>query len=536
MSSNSNEINEYPILTMRHVAIFPDTLRPLVFSSESSIKALEEANSKGRKVFVVALKDPDKQEVSQAEDHSKDLYDVGMIGQIVRLQRLPNGTVQALFEAEERGRLVSADFSGDYHKGRVRILHSLESADEELPQLVEALKSEFFKYLETEKNAGAFQWNGRLDTKAIPAGKFADAIASYVSISLEEQQDILSALDTRERVEKVYALLLKGIKQKEFEKDLKDRVEEQIGKKQKEYYLNEQMKAIQDEMGGNSSESTEFDELAKKIKEAGMPSNVEEIAEKELNKLRMQGNQSHESAQIRNYVDWLIDVPWKANTTDNLSLENAQTILDQDHFGMEKVKERIIEYIAVANVVGSIKGPILCLVGPPGVGKTSLAQSIAKSLGRKYARFSLGGIRDEAEIRGHRRTYIGALPGKIIQTMKKVGTTNPLILLDEVDKISQHYMGGPTAALLEVLDPEQNNTFMDHYLEVEYDLSQVLFICTANNLADIPLPLRDGMEIINLSGYTELEKVQIAKRYLVPKQMEKNGVKESDLVMEEDHL
>lgn len=523
------EIQEYPILTVKNVVVFPEMIRPLCFNRLQSLKALEEAVSSQRKVFVVALKNPDIPKVSE-----EDLYEIGVIGKILKLQQLPNGAVQALFESQERGRLLSTDLGGSYFKGRVTPLHSRESASDELPHLVEALKTEFFKHLEMGKEAVSIQWNSDIDFQDLPAGKFADTVAAHLSLSVEEQQDLLSTLDTRERTEKVYIFLQKEIKQREFENDLKSRVHEQIGKKQKEYYLNEQMKAIQEAMGEGESEA--IGEFAKKIVAAQMPEKVKEIAEKELNKLKMMGNNSHEVAPIHNYLDWLTSVPWQANTTDNLTLDKAQAVLDEDHYGMEKVKERIIEYIAVAKVVGNLKGPVLCLSGPPGVGKTSLAESVAKALGRKFARISLGGIRDEAEMRGHRRTYIGAMPGKFIQTMKKVGTLNPVLLLDEVDKITQYYTGGPTAALLEILDPEQNHTFMDHYLEVEYDLSQVLFICTANDLENIPLPLKDRMEIIHLPGYTELEKIQIAQKYLIPKQMEKNGVKATQLQIDEAAL
>ena len=514
---SSNKIQEYPILTVKNVVVFPESIRPLFFNRLQSLKALEEAVAHKREVFVVALKNPDTELPTEA-----DLHEVGTIGRIAKVQQLPNGAMQVLFEAEKRGQLLSADMEGSFFEGRVKPLESLESADEELPNLVEALKNEFLNHLEMDKDATPFQWASPLDFKTLSAGVFADAVASYLKLNVEEQQELLATLDTRERVEKVYILLQKGIKQREFERDLNARVQEQIDKKQKDYYLNEKMRALQEELGEDSSQD-EIEELAAKIKSAKMPSKVKEVAEKELKKLKLSGNNSHEAAPIRNYLDWLVSVPWEEKSTDNLSLENAQAVLDEDHYGMEKVKERIIEYIAVANVVGNLKGPILCLSGPPGVGKTSLAQSIAKALGRKFARISLGGVRDEAEMRGHRRTYIGALPGKFIQTMKKVGTVNPVILLDEIDKITQFYTGGPTAALLEVLDPEQNHTFTDHYLEVEYDLSQVLFITTANNLDTIPLPLLDRMEIINLSGYTELEKSQIAQKYLIPKQMEKNG-------------
>ena len=516
------DIGTYPVLTLKNVVIFPDTVRPLFFNRPQSLEALKEATSSGRRVFVVTLKNPESKPLTPA-----DFYEVGVIGRITKLQRLPNGAVQALFEAHERGHMISVDLSSRYFEGVVETLHSRESADLEMPQLVQALKSEFLRYREVEEKA-QIQWNENLNRKDVPAGRFADAVAPLIKMSLPEQQEILATLDTRERVERIYTFLLKEMKQKEFEKNLKSRVEEQMSQRQKEFYLNEQMKIIQEELG-EDDETSEYDVIAEDIQKAEMPDHVREVAEKELKKLRKMGNYSHEATPVRNYLDWLTNVPWKASTEDNLSLEHAQAILDEDHFGLGKIKERILEYIAVTQAVGELRGPILCFSGPPGVGKTSLAKSIARALNRNFARISLGGVRDEAEIRGHRRTYIGALPGRIIQTMKKAGTTNPLILLDEIDKLSHDFMGGPRAALLEVLDPEQNHTFADHYLEVEYDLSKVLFICTANNLAEIPAPLRDRMEVIELSGYTELEKLQIARKYLIPKQMKENGIEDGNL-------
>jgi len=513
------DVATYPLLSLKNVVIFPNTARSLIFSHPKSLKALKEAHAHQLKVFVVTLRKPDV-ELNSLDD----LHEVGVIGRVRKLQQLPNGALQALFEGHDRGGLLSADFESPYIRARVKKLDSRESASQETPQLVEALKAEFFDYLDLQKSANPLQWNRNVDARTIPAGLFADAVASLLKVSLDDLQEVLATLDTRERVELVYRLLFKEIKQKEFERDLKSRVEEQMAKRQKEYFLNEQMKAIQDEMEEGDTPS-EFDELQQKIDEAGMPEQVRETAEKELKRLRQMGGNAHEATPVRNYLDWLTTLPWSAATTDDVTVAEAQKILDEDHYGLDKAKERIVEYLAVAKAVGKLKGPILCLSGPPGVGKTSLAKSMARSLNRKFARISLGGVRDEAEIRGHRRTYVGALPGKILQTMKKVKTTNPLILLDEIDKLSQHYFGGgPTAAMLEVLDPEQNHAFMDHYLEVEYDLSNVLFVCTANNLADVPAPLRDRMEILELSGYTELEKLQIAKRFLLPKQKREHGL------------
>jgi len=530
MSNHQTEIKEYPILTVKNIVLFPNTTRPLYFNRKQSIEALERAVSFDQRVFITTLKSTEVQSLKK-----EDLYEVGVLGKVLKLQQLPNGTVQALIQTESRGKLVSSDLSGSDFKGRVATLETRESATEELPQLVGALKKEFFKNLDLLSEGRNLHINGNLDFHDLPAGQFADALTPFLEASLEEQQQVLETLDTRERLEKVYLLLLKAVGHRQFEQNLKKKVEEKLGKKQKEFYLNEQLKAIQEEIGGDS-ERNEIQELSKKIEEAGMPPKVKKVAVAELNKLKTVGDQSHEAAPLRNYLDWLVSVPWNKESEDNLSLENVQSILDEDHYGMDKVKERIVEHIAVGQATGKLGGSILLLTGPPGVGKTSLAKSIAKALGREFGRISLGGIRDEAEIRGHRRTYIGALPGKLIQTMKKVGTINPVILLDEIDKVAQYYSGGPTAALLEVLDPEQNNQFMDHYLEVEYDLSQVLFITTANNLSTIPLPLQDRLEIIELSGYTELEKTQIAKKYLIPKQKIKNGVKEEQLKIDENQI
>lgn len=515
---------QLPLLTLKNVVVFPNSVRTLIFSRPQSLEGLRQAYRTDRQVFAVTMQHQDADPVG-----FNDLYEVGVIGRIAHLSRRPNGTVQVVLEAHERANLLSCDFDGPYFRAKVRPLYSLETADSELPRLVKALRSEFFSHFDNEKTGETMKWSSSTDTQDIPAGEFADAVAQSLDLPLNELQDVLETLDTRERVELAYNFLLKEVRQRDLERELKERFEEQIGKRQKEYFLNEQMKAIQDEMEADGE--SEFDLLAKAIDDAHMPDSVREVAEKELKKLRASGGQSHEATPIRNYLDWLTSVPWQQNTDDNLDLANAEAVLEADHYGLEKPKERILEYIAVANAVGKLKGPIICLSGPPGVGKTSLAKSIARALNRKFARISLGGVRDEAEIRGHRRTYIGSMPGKIVQTMKKVGTVNPVILLDEVDKVSTYYNGGPTAALLEVLDPEQNNAFMDHYLEVEYDLSKVLFICTANDLSTIPLPLRDRMEILELSGYTELEKLAIAKRYLLPKQMKETGIADGDLVL-----
>jgi ATP-dependent Lon protease len=528
MAETKKELLNYHVLTLKNTIVFPKSIRSLFFNRPESITAIKEAYNQQKQVVMVALKNPDENLALM-----NNIYDIGVVGHIRQVHQLPNGTVQVRFEGMERARIISTFVTHSGYQASVEILKSDQYRFPDLPKMIAAVKKELFKFLEADYDN--YLLDEKLSDESMSAGVFADLIASLINLNLQKLQEVLETQDTWNRAEKVYGFLLEQINQKEFEKNFKEQLEKKMGKRQKEFYLNEQMKAIKDELG-QGDEPSEADELATKIEAAKMPDTVKKVAEKELGRLRTMGQQSHEAAPLRNYLDWVVSVPWHEQSEDNLSITNAKKILDEDHFGLEKVKERIIEYIAVANAVGKLKGPIICLSGPPGVGKTSLASSIARSLGRKFARISLGGIRDEAEVRGHRRTYIGSMPGRIIQTMKKVGTVNPLILLDEVDKISQHHMGGPTSAMLEVLDPEQNHTFTDHYLEVEYDLSQVLFICTANNLAEIPAPLRDRMEVIELSGYTELEKVQIAKSYLLPKQREVNGLKEEQLQVSEEQL
>lgn len=528
MIGTKNETFNYQILTLKNTIVFPKSIRSLFFNRPESIASIKEAYNQQKQVVMVALQNQDENLALM-----NNIYEVGVVGYIRQVHQLPNGTVQVRFEGMERARILNTFVTHSGYQATVEVLKSSHYDFPDLPRMIKAVKKELFKFLEADYEN--FLLDEKLNDENITAGSFADLIASIINLDLPKLQDVLETLDAWNRLEKVYSLLLEQINQKVFEKNFKEQLEKKMGKRQKEYYLNEQMKAIKDELG-QSNEPSEADEFASKIEAAKMPTTVKEVAEKELKRLNSMGQQSHEAAPLRNYLDWLVSIPWHQESKDNLSIKNAKQILDEDHFGLEKVKERIIEYIAVANAVGKLKGPIICLTGPPGVGKTSLASSIARSLGRKFARISLGGVRDEAEVRGHRRTYVGSMPGRIIQTMKKAGTLNPLILLDEIDKISQHHMGGPTSAMLEVLDPEQNHTFTDHYLEVEYDLSQVLFICTANNLADIPGPLKDRMEVIELSGYTELEKVQIAKNFLLPKQMEVNGIKKEQIAISEDQL
>lgn len=527
MTDKGAEIVDLPMLPMRNIVVFPHMTTPFFIGRKQSIEALESALDQDRKVFVVAQTDPLIEEPEENE-----LYEVGTVGTILQIMRLPNGTIKALFEARHRGRRLKVDLESSAYSAQVEILETLEGdTDPETPALVRTVKDEVKTFIKKiAKNADSAE---KIVTGNYPAGQMADLIAPLLTLPLERQQDLLETLDDRVRLEKVYSRMLEEGEHKKMEQKLKERVQGQIGKTQKEYYLNEQMKAIQKELGGEDG-NEEFEELDSKISGCGMPEEVRTVARKELKKLKMMPSNSSEANIVRTYIDWLVTVPWKKETTDDLSIEHAQSVLDEDHWGLEKVKERIIEFIAIGNLVGSLRGPIICLAGPPGVGKSSLAKSIARSVGRKFVRMSLGGVRDEAEIRGHRRTYIGAMPGKIVQSMKKAKTSNPVILLDEIDKMGQSHLGDPASALLEVLDPEQNETFMDHYLEVEYDLSDVMFICTANTRQDIPLPLIDRMEVINLSGYSEIEKEKIAEKYLVPKQMKENGLDESKVCFEKE--
>ncbi|MCP4295417.1 MAG: endopeptidase La [Proteobacteria bacterium] len=522
------EIVEIPMLPMRNIVVFPMMTTPFFIGRQQSIEALEDALAKDRQIFVVAQKDPMIENPAQS-----DLYEVGTIGNILQIMRLPNGTIKALFEAKDRGRWYNVDLTSSSYKARVEVVQTLENNDAEMIALIKSVKEEFKGFI--KKVARNAESSEKILSGDYPPGQLADLIAPFLTLEISKQQELLNISDAKLRLEIIYSRMLEEEQHKKIEQKLKDRVQGQIGKTQKEYYLNEQMKAIQKEMGNEDSKE-ELDEYEEKIKNCGMSEEAVEVAQKELKKLKMMPPTSSEANIVRNYLDWLTQVPWRADTTDNLSIQHAEEVLDSDHYALEKVKERIIEYIAVANMVGDLRGPIICLVGPPGVGKTSLARSIARAVSRNFVRMSLGGVRDEAEIRGHRRTYIGALPGKIVQSMKKAKSNNPVLLLDEIDKMGQSHMGDPASALLEVLDSEQNHEFMDHYMEVEYDLSNVMFICTANTQQDIPLPLMDRLEIISLSGYSEIEKKNIADKYLIPKQMKENGLKEKHLNFEESGI
>jgi len=514
-----------PMLPMRNIVVFPHMTTPFFIGRPQSIEALEEALASDRRIFVVAQKDP-----MVERPLAEDLYEVGTVGNILQIMRLPNGTIKALFEAQCRGRCERLDLDVTAYHADVEVLDSSPIVDQESLTIAKSVKDELKSFLK-RVSKGIDSTEKILSSENGP-GDIADLIAPLLTLDIPKQQELLNELSDKRRLELVYARMMEEKENKKLEQKLKERVQGQIGRTQKEYYLNEQMKAIQKELGSEDAKA-ENDEYEVKIKACGMTESAEAFALKELKKLKQMQPMSSEANIVRTFIEWLISVPWSQSSTDNLSVDHAQEILDEDHYGLVKVKERIIEYLSVANMVGTLRGPILCLVGPPGVGKTSLARSIGRALERKFVRLSLGGIRDEAEIRGHRRTYIGAMPGKILQSMKKAKVNNPVMLLDEIDKLAQSQMGDPASALLEVLDPEQNLEFMDHYLEVEYDLSKVMFICTANSYGDIPGPLRDRLEIIELSGYTELEKYNIAKTYLVPRQTKENGLDGEKLVFEE---
>ncbi len=506
-----------PMLPMRDIVVFPHMTAPFFIGRLLSIASLEKALDGDRQIFVVAQEDP-----LVEEPEAKDLFRVGTIGKVLQIMRLHNGTIKALFEAKSRGRLIEAHMEEPHFAAVVEPIPEQVSKAPELLALSKNVRAEFKRYLkDVKKRTEGIE---KLSIESEEPHILADRIAPLLNMDLQKKQDLLENSDPKRRLEIVYGRMLEEKEFKKVERKLKERVQGQIGRTQKEYYLNEQVKAIQKELGHGEDSKAEMDEYAKKIEEIKLSDEAREMAEKELQKLKMMPSMSSEANVVRNYIDWLLSMPWAEKTEDNFDLEKAEKVLDAQHYGLEKVKERIIEYLAVAQQVGKMKGPIICLVGPPGVGKTSLARSVAEALGRKFARVSLGGIRDEAEIRGHRRTYIGAMPGKVIQSLRKTKFKNPLLLFDEIDKMSHGVMGDPAAALLEVLDPEQNHTFMDHYLEVEFDVSDVLFFCTANVSQNIPPALKDRMEVIRLSGYTELEKENIARKHLLPKQLDENGL------------
>ena len=514
-------LENVPVLPLRDVVVYPHMVIPLFVGREKSIQALDVAMRADKRIMLVAQKQADVD-----DPKADDLYRIGTVATILQLLKLPDGTVKVLVEGVDRARIERVN-AGEYYSADVVLMPDVEAYDErEMDVLGRSVISQFEQYVKLNKKVPPEVLTALAGIEH--AGRLADTVAAHMSLKLPEKQKVLEILDIRKRLEHILVAIEGEMDVLQIEKRIRGRVKAQMEKSQREYYLNEQMKAIQKELGEMDEGGNEITELEQKIQKAGMPKEAREKATGELNKLKMMSPMSAEATVVRNYIDWLVKVPWKKRTKIIKDIARAEKVLDEDHFGLEKVKERIVEYLAVQQRVDKLKGPILCLVGPPGVGKTSLGQSIARSTNRKFVRMSLGGVRDEAEIRGHRRTYIGSMPGKIVQNMSKAGVHNPLFLLDEVDKMSMDFRGDPSAALLEVLDPEQNATFNDHYLEVDLDLSDVMFVCTANSL-NIPAPLLDRMEVIRLPGYTEDEKMNIARRYLLPKQMKNNGVKDEEL-------
>jgi ATP-dependent Lon protease len=523
-----SEIKTLPVLPLRDIVVFPQGVAPLFVGREKSVRALEQVMRGDKQILLVTQRDRE-----QDDPTPKDIYDVGVIANVLQLLKLPDGTVKVLVEGKDRAAVLRFTNREAYYEAEAAVVEEEGGEAHEAEALSRAVIEQFENYVKLNKKVPPEA------QAAIPQitdpGELADAIATHLAVKISDRQQLLEIFNVVKRLEKVFALMEGEISVLQVEKKIRTRVKRQMEKTQREYYLNEQMKAIQRELGEQDDARDELIELEKRIKKTKLSKEARSKAESELKKLRNMSPMSAESTVVRNYLDWLLSIPWGKAKTKPIDVVKAEEILEADHYGLEKVKERILEYLAVQARTGSLKGPILCLVGPPGVGKTSLGRSIAKATGREFVRLSLGGVRDEAEIRGHRRTYIGSMPGKIIQSMKKAKTTNTFFLLDEVDKMGADWRGDPSSALLEVLDPEQNNTFNDHYLEVDYDLSQVMFVTTANSL-NMPQPLMDRMEIIRLPGYTEDEKVEIAKRHLLPKLAKDHGLKEGEWIVPEESI
>ena len=528
MRTKKSELQTIPVLPLRDVVVFPYMVMPLFVGRPRSIHSLDEAMNHGKQLLLVSQKQPELEEPGV-----EDLYDVGTIANIIQLLKLPDGTVKVLVEGQQRAQIYQLEDTGEHFQAQIKPIESTLGNKKELQVVHKAALDEFQNYINLNKKVqpdilSALQQIENLE-------QLSDTLASHLPVSVAQKQTVLEMSNVVERFEYLLGLMQSEADLLQVEKRIRSRVKKQMEKSQRDYYLNEQIKAIQKELGEEENTISEIEQLRLKIEEARMPLEAREKAEAELQKLKMMSPMSAEATVVRSYIDWMIQVPWHKRTKVKKDLAKAQEILDADHYGLERVKERILEYLAVQTRLNQLKGPILCLVGPPGVGKTSLGQSIANATGRKYVRMALGGVRDEAEIRGHRKTYIGSLPGKLIQKMAKVGVKNPLFLLDEIDKMSSDMRGDPASALLEVLDPEQNAHFNDHYLEVDYDLSDVMFVATSNSM-HIPTPLLDRMEVIRLSGYTEDEKLNIATRHLINKQMERNGLKAGELTIDDSAI
>ena len=526
-SKDKLELKRVPMMPVREMVIFPQMMTPFIVGRESSVRALEEALAGDKKIFLATQLD-----ASVDEPKTKDIHQVGTLASIVQSVKLPDGNIRVLVEGTERAKVLQITTEDGFFRANIRLMPGRLESSPQVEQTVSRVTQLFEQYVKLSQSLNYDTVMAAV--RSDDAVRLSDSVAQNLQISVEEKQELLEMFDPLERLGRVADILEIEIDKLNVERSVNNRVKRQMERAQREYYLNEKIKAIQKELG--RGEKNELEELKKKIDAAGMTRDAREKATQELRRLEQMPPMSAESTVSRNYLEWLLAVPWKKKSKEIRDIARAHKILDEDHYGLDKVKERILEFLAVRQLVKNPKGSILCFLGPPGVGKTSLGMSIARATGRKFVRVSLGGVRDEAEIRGHRRTYIGALPGQIIQMMRKAGTTNPVFLLDEVDKMSMDFRGDPSAALMEVLDPELNHAFSDHYLDVEYDLSKVMFICTANVLHTVPQPLQDRMEVLRLSGYTEQEKIEIAERYLVKKQRERNGVSEDDVKIEREAL
>ncbi|KEP68021.1 DNA-binding protein [Thioclava dalianensis] len=518
----------HPVLPLRDIVVFPHMIVPLFVGREKSVRALEEVMSEDRQILLASQMDP-----AEDDPETDGIYRVGVLANVLQLLKLPDGTVKVLVEGKSRVKITQFVHNDSYFEAEADPLFELPGDEASVRALLNTVGDEFQRYAKIKKNIPeeALVAVG----EAVDADKLADLVSGHLGLEVEQKQDLLETLDVAERLEKVYGLMQGEVSVLQVEKKIKSRVKTQMEKTQREYYLNEQMKAIQKELGDGEDGQNEIAELEARIEATKLSKEARDKADAEMKKLKSMSPMSAEATVVRNYLDWMLSIPWGTKSRVKKDLLKAEAVLDADHYGLEKVKERIVEYLAVQARSAKLKGPIMCLVGPPGVGKTSLGRSVARATGREFIRISLGGVRDESEIRGHRRTYIGSMPGKIIQALKKAKTTNPLILLDEIDKMGQDFRGDPASAMLEVLDPEQNSTFVDHYLEVEYDLSNVMFLTTANSY-NMPGPLLDRMEIITLAGYTEDEKSEIAKQHLIPKQIKGHGLKKGEFVLTDGAL
>jgi len=529
MGPNKSKVRKIPLLPLRGLLVYPSMVLHLDVGREKSVKALEKSMVDDSLILLCS-----QSEINIEEPTKEDIYRVGTVSRVRQMLKLPNGTIRVLVEGVNRAEITEFLSNDEYYEVMIKELPEADVGDPEIDALMRTVLNQFEHYINLSKKVTPETLSAVSDIDE--PGRLADVICSHLSLKIKDKQEILETIDVRERLEKLLDILNNEREVLELERKISQRVKKQMEKTQKEYYLREQMKAIQKELGEKEGRAGEVEELRNQLEKTEVPEKVREKIEKEIDRLEKMPAASAEGSVIRNYIDWLLSLPWGKLTEDDLDIARAEEILNEDHYGLEKPKERVLEYLAVQKLVKKLKGPILCLVGPPGVGKTSIARSIARSLGRQFIRISLGGVRDEAEIRGHRRTYVGAMPGRIIQGMKSAGSMNPVFLLDEIDKMAMDFRGDPSAALLEVLDPEQNSTFSDHFIEMPFDLSKVMFVTTANAAHNIPRPLLDRMEMLYIPGYTEIEKLKIAERYLLPKQKKDHGLEEEQLTVPEDTL